>query len=150
MTVWTPKSVKAELVQAYQVLATVPVRDSFYMAGGGFWPEHGYESDEIKEQGKAAVTENRTSGHVRYSPADIERMESVLLGGGGQCAWLVRLSQNPGAKRCLAHWAVWTARNRNMKRECRLRGWAYSTFRRRRDQGAELLADALNEAGVEL
>lgn len=151
MTEWTSQDVKRELAQAFRVLFSVPVRDAPLSTGAGFWPDHTYERDEVDEQRRQAITENRPRLKVRYGPRDIQKMETILLGTHGEKAWLVRfLSDQPGARRCLTRWAIWSAQDRNVKRECRLRGWAYSTFRRRRDQGAQLLADALNQAQVEL
>jgi hypothetical protein len=148
---WTAKDVKFELVKAFRVLSVVPVRDPDPRAGS-FWPKIYHDRDELKEQAKQATTENRPirSRH-NFSPRDIKRMESVLLGEGSRKGWLAEyLQDHPGAKRCLTRWAIWTAQDRNLKHELFIRGLAYSTFRRKRDQAAQLLADALNAERVEL
>lgn len=153
MSFWTAKDVKFELVKAYRVLASVPARDSFYMAGGGFWPAHTYEAEEIEAQREQEIADNRSLKPVRgqYTPRDIKRMEQVLLGEGGRKGWLVEfVKDQSAAKRCLTRWAIWVSQDRNVRSECICKGWAYSTFRRRRDQGAQALADALNAAGVQL
>lgn len=152
MIEWTPDRVKFELVRAFRVLQSVPVRDSFYTAGGGFWPSYCYEKDEIAEQRAQEATENRpVRDRRRYTPRDIQRMEAILLGQGNEKAWLVRfLNEAPAARRCLTWWAIWAAQDRTIKVACRRKGWAYSTFRRQRDNGACLLAEALNRARVEI
>ena len=152
MTLWEAKDVKFELVKAFRVLSVVQVRDSFNLSGGGFWPKIYYDRDEVKEQQAVATFENkRIVSRHSFTPRDIKRMETILLGQGARKGWLVEfLSDNPGAKRCLTRWAIWSSQDRNVKHECRLRGWAYSTFRRKRDQAAQALADALNNARVEL
>jgi hypothetical protein len=152
MMEWRPEDVKTELVRAFRVLFSVTVRDSYYTAGGGFWPSYLYEADEVDEARRQAVTENRRlKARNSFTPRDIRRMEAILLGEGRRKGWLVEfLHGNPAAKRCLARWAIWSAQYRNIKHECRQRSWAYSTFRKRRDLGAALLAEALNAARVEL
>lgn len=152
MKTWTADDVKFELSRAYRVLFSLPVRDSFSTSGKGYWPHHTYEAEEIDEQQKMERTENRPiRGRPHFSPRDIRRAEAILLGEGEAKGWLVQfLNDKPAMKRCLASWAIWHARDRNVKFECRVKGWAYSTFRKRRDQGAEALAEALNRAGVEL
>lgn len=149
---WTPATVKAELVRAYDVLRSVPVADNHRLGGGGFWPEHCYEADEIAEQQAQERTENRpVRDRRRFTPRDILRMEIVLLGQGNEKGWLSRfLNDAPAAKRCLTAYAIWSAHGWNMKAACKKRGWAYSTFRKRRDEGAALLAEALNAARVEI
>lgn len=152
MTEWTAKDVKFELVKAFRVLSVVPVRDQDPGSGAGFWPKIYYDRDEIKEQQARETTENkRIRSRHQYSPRDIKRMEAILLGDKGRKGWLAEfLSSQPGAKRCLTRWAIWTAQDRNLKHECFIRGLAYSTFRRKRDLAAEMLAEALNRARVEL
>lgn len=152
MKVWTPDDVKFELSRAYRVLFSLPVHDNFNQSGRGYWPHHTYEADEIKEQQDVEKTENRPlRARQSFSPRDIRRAETILLGDGRVKGWLVEfLDGNPAMKRCLARWAIWHAQDRNVKFECKVKGWAYSTFRRRRDQGAQALAEALNQAGIEL
>lgn len=152
MKTWTPDDVKYELARAYRVLFSLPVRDASPSSGQGYWPHHTYEAEEIAEQQAMEKTENRPiRARPHFSPRDIRRAEAILLGEGDAKGWLVQfLSDRPAMKRCLASWAIWHARDRNAKLECKVKGWAYSTFRRRRDQGAQALADALNAAGVEL
>lgn len=152
MKEWKSKDVMFELAKAYRVLSVVPVRDSHRTDSGTFWPKIAYDRDEIKEQQAQQTTENkRIVGKHSFSPRDIKRMELILLGNDKRKGWLVEfLRTQPGAKRCLERWAIWKAQDRNVKHECFVRGWAYSTFRRKRDQAAQLLADALNEARVEL
>ena len=149
---WQPKDVMFELVKAHRVLSVVPVRDSHRTDSGTFWPKIAYDRDEIKEQQTQETTENkRIVGKHSFSPRDIKRMELILLGDGKRKGWLAEfLRAHPGAHRCLARWAIWKAQDRNVKHECFLRGWAYSTFRRKRDQAAALLAKELNAARIEL
>lgn len=147
---WSPDSVKQELVRAFEVLWTLPDNDRM-STGRGFWPHHTYEADEVDEMRKASITEGEGRQRVRFTPKDIQRMEQVLLGEGGQANWLYRfLRDAPGARRCLVCWAIWMSRGVSERAGCRRRGWAQTTFRRRREEGAVLLADALNSAGVEL
>ena len=43
---------------------------------------------------------------------------------------------------------LWEIRWRHIEVECQRRGWAYSTFRQRRDDAAKAIATRLNEEGV--
>jgi hypothetical protein len=57
-----------------------------------------------------------------------------------------------GAARILRAWIIAKARGRangndDLKRLCKKRGWAYSTFRRKRAAALAIIADGLNHAG---
>ena len=147
--IWTSNMVKTELVKAFRVLRAAPARDSYRLGMGSFWPTIRLDKEEIAEQQMLARRElSPPRPRERFSPQDIKRMETVLIGDGSRKGWLAEyLGDNPGAKRCLSNWAIWESQGRNAKEECRRRKLAYSTFRRKRDQAAQALADALNIAG---
>jgi hypothetical protein len=148
---WDAKQVKFQLAQAYRVLQTAPLRGDYRLGGGGFWPQVYYTRDEIKEQQRMLYGQAAKRSNKRYGPREIKIMESVLCGQGDRKGWLAEwLADKPGAQRCLAQWAIWCAQDRNIKHECIIKGWAYSTFRRKRDQAAKLLADRLTAARVEV
>jgi hypothetical protein len=148
---WDAKSVQFHLKQAYRVLQATQVRGDYRLDSGGYWPEHLYSKDDIAGQQRMNYARAAKVATKRYSPRDIQIMETVLIGQGGRKGWLVEFLKNkPGASRCLAHWAIWASQGRSIKHECIIHGFAYSTFRKKRDQAAQLLADALNAARVEL
>ena len=144
---WTAADVKWELLHAFRVLFDMPGGGG---GSSGFWPTMYPDPEDLEDiAARERFEMRRVKAH--HSPRDIKRMEAILLGDDRGPAWLPRfLKDYPAARRCLAKWAIWRASDRIVKDECRLRGLAYSTFRKKRDQAAEIIAAALNEARVEL
>jgi len=150
MSHWTSAHVKTALADAFRTLFALPIVDQGPSSGQGFWPSALYTAEEVDEMRKEFIA---NGGRSRFTPSakDISRMEFILLGRRSHTGWLHRfLADDAGAKRCLAHWAMWTASERKHKPACRYKGWAYSTFRRRAERGAEILAGKLNALGAEL
>ena len=72
-------------------------------------------------------------------PHEISRMEEAQ-------GWLVLVEE--GERRCLAVWALASARGIPVRKVLRQRGWAPTTFYRKLDGGAVHIAAILTERGV--
>jgi len=135
MKAWTADEVVTELVDAYRVLHTVPVKDRGAGASS-FWPDISYEADEVAEMRSQVIAEG-VRLRIRPTPRQIQRMEIVLLGDSTTSGWLhEHMSDVPALKRVLAAAVLWEAAGSEFKAGCRRRRWAYSTFRRNRDKAA--------------
>lgn len=147
MSEWTPKLVKDAMVHAFEVLL-----DTSGQIGPDWfknnWPEYRVSFED--EVGQIAQgTEKKTARvRVQRTAREITAMEKVLLGHRDQRNWGSYLHHMPAARRALVTWCFWEIRNRHTEVECERRGWAYSTFRRRRDDAAKTIAAKLNDAGV--
>lgn len=155
---WTPEYVKAEMITAFEVL--------FYTTGGvgprdhtSNWPEYLRQvtaSDSAEQRLSGTNSVGRMKARIQRSARDISNMEKVLLGHRGKDgkehpAWVVGyLNGSDGMRRCLVASCIWKSRGLLAKKECRKRGWSYTTFRRSRDRAAEIIAFRLNEAGISL
>ncbi len=140
---WTPKTVKEEMVRAFEVLldTTGKVGPDWFKSN---WPE--YRTEFGDEVGQVAQGTQRRIERVRVqrTAREISAMERVLLGVGGQPSWNRLVIGQPAALRALVTWCFWEIFGRHTEVECERRGWAYSTFRRRRDVAAATIANALN------
>lgn len=157
-TEWTAAIVKVELKAAFEVLFDTTGR----VGPGGHksnWPEYLQQvtqSDNAEQQLSGTNAVGRMRARVQRSAREISNMEKVLLGHKGKDgklhpAWPIGfLKDSDGMRRCLVSWCIWEVRGWHAKKECQRRGWSYTTFRRRRDRGAEIIAFNLNEAGIEL
>ncbi|WP_378952155.1 hypothetical protein [Mesorhizobium sp. ANAO-SY3R2] len=153
MTKWTSKLVRYEMAKAYQVL--------FDTTGGigpdtikSSWPDYRYSTADIAEQRIAKTNgKGRMRAKVPRTAREIYRMEIILAGatvnGLHRPAWATAyLNGDKALRRALVEWCMWELYGWDTEAECRRRGWAYSTFRSRRDKAAGIIADALNTAGV--
>ncbi|BCM19195.1 hypothetical protein [Mesorhizobium sp. J8] len=147
MAGWTPTLVKNAMVHAFEVLldTTGQVGPDWFKNN---WPEYRVEfSDEVNQhQEGAARTVTRV--RVQRTARDSSRMEKVLIGDRGMPNWGRYVEAEPAARRAPVTWCFWAIRGRHTEVECQRRGWAYSTFRRRRDKAAALISTRLNAAGV--
>ncbi|UCI19293.1 hypothetical protein FJ970_30540 [Mesorhizobium sp. B2-1-8] len=75
-------------------------------------------------------------------------MEKVLIGSNNLPNWGRFVESEPASRRALVTWCFWEIRGRHTEVECDRRGWAYSTFRRRRENAAKMIAEKLNAAVV--
>jgi hypothetical protein len=153
-SMWDGDGVRYELARAYRVLFTT-TRHSRPGSLRSHWPaDVVYDAEEIEEMRRTAVTEMRRKREwVHWTPRDIGRADIVLLGRGDRKGWLVEHlggANDRPLKVTLARACIWEASGIPFKVGCRRLDWAYSTARRRVALGAEMLADALNGAGVDL
>lgn len=153
MSTWTAKMVKDAMVHAFEVLieTTGQVGPDWFKNN---WPEYRVEFQDEVGQHQQGTARQQGRVRVQRSAREISRMEMVLLGGkarDGQPVpnWGLHLNHLPAARRALVTWCFWEIFNRHTEVECERRGWAYSTFRRRRDQGAAEIAARLNQQGVD-
>ena len=153
MTQWTAKLVRYEMAKAYQVLFDTTGRIGPEELKSS-WPDYRYSAADIAEQRLARTNGvGRMRAKVQRTAREISRMEIILAGctvnGAHRPAWATAyLSDNKVLRRALVEWCMWELFGWDTERECRRRGWAYSTFRRRRDNAAQIVADRLNAAGV--
>jgi len=144
---WTPRAVKAEMILAFEVLfdTTGPVGPDWFKNN---WPEYRVEfADEVSQRAQGTHKQT-TRVRVQRSARQISIMEAVLLGSKGRPNWGAYCRDQPAALRALVAWCFWEINGRHTEVECQRRGWAYSTFRRRRDMAAEIIAAKLNASGA--
>ncbi len=157
---WTPELVKAALVDAFEC-----DYDSGGRVGpkafGSSMPEYLVSQGDLWwQRSSGSNTVGRMRVRIPRRAVEISRMEIVLLGhrdrdGADQPNWLGGLlGRNDGARNCLTIHAVntakWNLRQKdfNAKRFCQQIGLSYWTYRSRRDRGAEIIAEKLNEIGL--
>jgi hypothetical protein len=143
MTAWTDKLVKAEMVRAFAVLedTTGKVGPDWFKNN---WPEYRVEFADEVAQVAQGTQKTVTRVRVQRTARDISAMERVLLGHRNQPNWGSYVLDQPAAFRALVAWCFWEIRGRHTEVECQRRGWAYSTFRKRRDKAAAVIAARLN------
>lgn len=150
---WTPKLVKAALVEAYEVY-----RDSIGRVGPrgqkAFWPEYYREWGDLIAQaeigGNDVVRRRR-----RRSSLEIERADMVLIGwtdaeGRAHRSWLnlPELLPYERARKCLTAWVMCKHHGVTEVALCRRTGWPLATFKRHKEFSAGVIARCLNAAGV--
>lgn len=157
---WDEKLVKAHLIQAFVVLY-----DTTGRVGPGkvntYWPDYTLNPVEKADQLLAGTNSiGRMRARIPRSVREIGRMENALIGfrdprGDEHRGWLSAfLESHQGARTCLGIYVTKTAeaeiRNRPFKQKgfCNHIGLAYSTYRRRRDDGAQIIAGKLDLLGV--
>lgn len=151
---WDGAMVKRALINAFETMYATSSR----VAPNGYgssMPEYRVDAADLWEQRRAETNSvGRMGARIQRTAREVSQMEIVLLGhtrnGKHIENWLSGfLADNDGMRNCLVAWAEWEVFNRKDKVECRNRGWAYSTFRSRRDRGAEVIAHHLNRLGIE-
>lgn len=152
MAGWDPTLVKNAMVHAFEVLfdTTGQVGPDWFKNN---WPEYRVSFED--EVGQIAQGTERQIERVRVqrTAREITIMEKVLIGSKGPDGqklpnWGKYVEDAPAARRALVTWCFWEIRGRHTEVECERRGWAYSTFRRRRDDAAKKIASRLNQEGI--
>lgn len=157
---WSAALVKLTMITAFEVLYDTTGRVG-PKGPGGNWPEYRYNQSDKADQILAGTNSvGRMRARIPRNSREIAIMEHVLLGfknpNGSLCKnWMAEfLSDKRGYQNCLGVHVTETARaitqNRKFKAKghCRRIGLAYSTYRRRRDDGAQIIAGKLNLMGV--
>ncbi len=160
MDLWTGDRVKAELVAAFEVLfdTSGPVGPGGH---GSNWPSYVYEAREIWEMRREGTnTVGRMRARIQRRAKEVTASDNVLYGmrlknGIEIKGWIPQfLEKQGGARRCLLAHVFGTVEANRFDRKfkvsvwCRRHGVSESTFRSRRDRGAEMVAFGLNEFGV--
>jgi hypothetical protein len=173
MIQWTPGDVKAALIDAFQIDYLIGGRigpksfgsnmpsvfqdeidykilellDAVDEDEGGTKGEH---FNAMKRDRLAAISTRR-----KITPAEVSRMEAVLIGTKTTPSWLSGLLKGQdGQRNCLGAYSVqsafWGLRGREFKeaRFCKRIGWNPDTFANRRDTGAAMVTFRLNSIGV--
>lgn len=154
---WTPEAVIAELVFAFDVLADTG--GSFGPKGfASLWPEYAVESADLWEQLRSGSNKvGRMRVRLQRRASEISRAERVLYGsrlpdGRNVRGWIAEyLADQGGARRCLMAHLIGTVQAERAGRAfkashwCRRHGVCESTYRSRRNRGAEIVAFWLNE-----
>ena len=141
--IWTAKTVRETIREAFAVLLALPSRDSGPSTTSTWWPDSPFDPAELSEIRKVARRQK-----VATDPQAISRMEKILIGDGKHKCWLREfLADEPGIRRVIVADALWSATATPFEIGCRRKGWAYSTTRRNRDKGAKMIAERLNAAG---
>lgn len=158
---WDAKMVIARMIDAYKVLYDTTGRSGPAMYGAA-WPEYQLSAVDKAEQQLAGTNSiGRMRARVQRNSRDCQRMDHVLIGFkskyGEHRPWISEfLINKPGIRRCFeAHIIGQTEcdlRNIsfNAKKMCIRKGWAYSTFRARRNDGAQIIAGGLNNLEISI
>ena len=137
---WTPRLVQQRLREAFAVELRLP--DANRPRGlTSVWPAAAlYEFHDVLHwpDARERVWQSWSRAKAAY-PFEISRMEEAL-------GWLPLIEE--GERRCLAAWALATARGIPVRRLLRQRGWSPSTFYRKVDGGAAQIAATLDARGV--
>jgi hypothetical protein len=172
--IWTPRDVKAALIQAFEVdylvggrvgpkaygnnmptpfieeldYKTLEFLDAREEARGGTAGQH---FARMKAERRAAIAAKR-----KVTARQVSQMEMVLLGAKGQPSWLAGMLKGlDGARNCLTAHSVqsafWGLRGKEFRQKqfCKRVGWSVDTFTDRRDTGASVLSFRLNKIGIE-
>ena len=137
---WSPKLVQQRLREAFTVELRLP--DTERPRGlASVWPAATlYEFHDVLHWDDARERVWRSWSRAKGAyPFEISRMEEAL-------AWLLLIEE--GERRVLSVWALTAARGIPVRKVLRQRGWAPTTFYRKRDLGAAHIAAALSERGV--
>lgn len=156
---WDAKMVIARMVDAYKVLYDTTGRTGPAMYGAA-WPEYRLSAiDKAEQQLAGTNTIGRMRSRIQRNTRDCERMEHVLIGFkskyGVHRPWISEfLKDRPGIRNCFEAQVIGQTEcelrniSFNAKKMCKARGWAYSTFRSRRNDGAQMIAGGLNKLEV--
>ncbi|KFL31436.1 hypothetical protein JP75_07725 [Devosia riboflavina] len=149
---WTPKLVKAALVEAYEVYRYSMGRVG-HKASKAAWPSYYREWGDWIEQaetsGSDAVRRRR-----RPSGIDIQRADTVLLGwtdhaGVQHPAWLNGdVTEYERARKSLVAWVMAKHHGVPEVALCQRCNWPLATFKRHKDFAAGRIATTLNQAGL--
>ena len=156
---WDGKLVLAKMIDAYKILYDTTGRVG-PSRGGSSWPEMQLDAIDkaIQQRSEEAVT-GLLRARVQRTSKEVKLCDHVFTGfkirGVEYHPWLWQfLEHKRGMKTCVAMHVKGQAQadlrnvSFNAKKMCRRRDLAYSTFRSRRNDGARLIAQGLNELGV--
>lgn len=156
---WDGKMVIAHMVSAYKVMYDTTGRVGPKLFGAA-WPEYKLSAVDKAEQQLAGTNSiGRMRSRIQRNTRDCERMEHVLTGfrskKGDHRPWVSEfLIDNPGIRNCLEAQVIGQTEcelrniSFNAKKMCKKRGWAYSTFRKRKNDGARIIASGLNRLEI--
>ena len=150
---WTHKSVKEALVDAYLVCERTAGHWGPKSPKAAFLPI--YDDLDIWEQRRAGTNEQGRGARPQVTSAQISRSDAALYGSREAPAWLQMLGHTQ-ERMALELW-IWREvgkasgkPRKSVEVLCALlgEGWSKATFDRRVSRGAYLIAEKLNRAGV--
>jgi asparagine synthetase B (glutamine-hydrolysing) len=139
--IWTGDKVRQRLVEAFSIERRMPSQARVALASS--WPAtplHSFTEMLFWEDARKRIWDSWSKAKGVY-PYEVSRMEEAL----GWLSWL-----EEGERRCLAAWALASARGLSLRTMLEKRQWSRTTFYRRIEQGARRIADRLNQQGVQL
>jgi hypothetical protein len=140
--IWTGDRVKERLVEAFATEKRMPGQ-RFAAITSSSWPAaplHEFADRVHWTDARQRVWESWEKSRGVY-PYEVSRMEESF-------SWLRWL--HDGERRCLAAWALASARGFSVRAMLDKRRWSRSTFYRRIDEAAQRIADRLNTEGVQV
>jgi hypothetical protein len=140
---WTPVHVRERLVEAFAIERRLPLARYGASGGRSTWPAMHHEFTDLigwSDEARQAVWADWSRAKGAF-PFEVSRMEEAF-------DWLPLLDDHIGERRCLAAWALLSARRQSLRRILQRKGWSRATFYRRVDSGAWRIADRLNAHGV--
>jgi hypothetical protein len=138
---WSAELVRQRLVEAFAIERRMPGQRFAVIASA--WPAtpvHEFQEIMHWEDARERVWDSWAKARGVYS-YEVSRMEQSF-------SWLERLPE--GERRCLAAWALCSARGLNVKRMIEKRRWSRTTFYRQIEKAAAHIADRLNVEGVQV
>jgi hypothetical protein len=140
---WSGLWVRMRLVEAYATERRLPARRG--NGSGNGWPAVVYEFADMVgwDDARERVWEAWENTRGAVFASEIARMEQAH-------EWLALLGNHPAERACLASWAAMVAYRRSLRRALGRRGWPRSTFYRYTMNGSILIAQFLNNDGVEV
>lgn len=170
---WSGNAVKEALIEAFAVDRLIGGRVGPKMYGNAMPAYYADDSDlnVIRLQDAVGPEKGGSSGaHWRemqamrriemskgrvITPQQVSKMEEILLGKGDEPGWLQGLLREEDKHRTYleafsVQSAIFGLRGQAFKETslCRRMKWPYSTYRERRDEGANILSYRLNNRGV--
>ena len=139
---WTAEWVRQRLVEAYQIERRLPGVVQYFIGNG--WPETTDTFAEKVYQGelaREAVLDKWERGGG-CTTAEVTRKDQAQ-------DWLLNYLATYHIERtCLMHWATATAYHRPLRPMLRRRRWSTTTFYKRVEDGAKIIARELQRDGV--
>lgn len=138
---WSGELVRQRLVEAFAIERRMPGQR--FAAIASAWPAtplHEFTDMLHWDDARQRVWDSWSKSRGVYS-YEVTRMEEAF-------DWLRWLPE--GERRCLAAWALCSARGLNVKRMIEKRRWSRTTFYRQIDKAASYIADRLNREGVQV
>jgi len=141
---WTPDWVCTRLVEAYRIERRLPghVRRKLVAP----WPAHSYEFSDVVgwDDARERVMDKWARFRGGVYAIELSRMDQAQ-------EWLrVQLRNYAGERMCLSGWAACIAYNHSLRALMVRKHWSRSSFYRRVDIGAGVIARALQDENVKV
>lgn len=147
---WTAEDVRRALAEAYRVLSASEGRVGHKRLKAA-WPDHAVEWEDLLAQQQHKTMRKTMPPKLRPTSVQIQHMEMVLIGTAKMPPWLNgRVCSYPSGRRMLMASVMGAAHRYSGRQICEAFFWVEATFRWQRDKAAGIIAQELNERGIEV